>query len=51
LNYTGTPGAFDGRSQAQMDLDAVQAAIRTLIAGGAVSAVQHRQPAAVAVSI
>jgi hypothetical protein len=36
LNYTGTPGAFDGRSQIQKDLEAVQAAIRTLIAGGAV---------------
>ena len=36
LNYTGTPGALDGRTQAEKDLDAVQAAIRTLIAGGAV---------------
>jgi hypothetical protein len=36
LEYTGTPGAFDGRSQAQQDLDAVQAAIRALVAGGAV---------------
>lgn len=36
LNYSGTPGAFDGRSQAQKDLDAVQAAIRTMISGGAV---------------
>ena len=36
LEYSGTPGAFDGRSQAQKDLDAVQAAIRALIAGGAV---------------
>ena len=37
LSYTGTPGAFDGRSQAQKDLDAVQAAIRSIIAGGAVA--------------
>lgn len=37
LNYTGTPGAFDGRSQAQKDLDAVQAAIRSMISGGAVA--------------
>lgn len=33
LNYTGTPGAFDGRSQAQIDLDAVQVAIRTIVSG------------------
>jgi len=37
LSYTGTPGAFDGRSQAQKDLEAVQAAIRSMIAGGAVA--------------
>lgn len=36
LGYTGTPAAFDGRSQAQKDLDAVTAAIRSLMAGGAV---------------
>ena len=36
LDYAGTPGAFDGRSQAQKDLDAVQAAIRAIISGGAV---------------
>ena len=36
LEYAGLPGAFDGRSQAKKDLEAVQAAIRTLIAGGAV---------------
>jgi len=36
LNYSGTPAAFDGRSQARQDLDAVQAAIRSLISGGAV---------------
>ena len=37
LAYSGTPAAFDGRTQAQQDLDAVQAAIRSLISGGAVS--------------
>ena len=37
LSYTGTPGAFDGRSQAQKDLDAVQSAIRSIISGGAVA--------------
>ena len=37
LSYSGTPGAYDGRSQIQKDLDAVQAAIRTIIGGGAVS--------------
>lgn len=36
LSYSGTPGAFDGRSQAQKDLDAVTAAIRSLMSGGAV---------------
>lgn len=36
LEYSGTPGAFDGRSQAQKDLDAVQAAIRALVSGGVV---------------
>jgi hypothetical protein len=36
LNYTSTPGAFDGRTQAQKDLEAVQAAIRTIVAGGVV---------------
>ena len=34
---SGTPVAFDGRSQAQKDLEAVQAAIRTIISGGAVA--------------
>lgn len=34
LSYSGTPGAVDGRSQAQRDLDAVQAAIRAIVAGG-----------------
>ncbi|MEK9824207.1 MAG: hypothetical protein VW779_00290 [Halieaceae bacterium] len=37
LAYSGTPGAFDGRTQAQQDLDAVKAAIRSLISGGAVA--------------
>lgn len=36
LSYAGTPAAFDGRSQAQQDLDAVQAAIRALVSGGVV---------------
>jgi hypothetical protein len=36
LSYAGTPGAFDGRSQAQKDLEACQAAIRALMSGGAV---------------
>ena len=36
LSYVSNPGAFDGRSQVKKDLDAVQLAIRTLIAGGAV---------------
>jgi len=36
LEYSGNPLAFDGRSQAKKDLDAVQKAIRTLLAGGAV---------------
>jgi len=35
LSYAGTPGAFDGRSQAQQDLDAVQAAIRAIVSAGA----------------
>lgn len=36
LSYSGTPGAVDGRTQTQKDLDAVQAQIRALISGGAV---------------
>ena len=36
LEYSGTPGAFDDRSRAQIDLDYVEAAIRTLAQGGAV---------------
>jgi hypothetical protein len=34
LVYTGTPTAYDGRSQAEKDLEAVRQAIRTIIAGG-----------------
>lgn len=37
LSYTGQPSAFDGRSQSEKDLDAVQAAIRSMISGGAVA--------------
>ena len=36
LSYTGQPHPFDGRSQAQKDLEAVQGAIRSLMSGGAV---------------
>lgn len=36
MSYAGNPNAFDGRSQAQKDLEAVQAAIRALMSGGAV---------------
>lgn len=36
LYYTGTPDAVDNRSQAQKDLDAVQAAISALVSGGVV---------------
>ena len=37
LSYTGSAAPqYDGRTQAQKDLEAVQTAIRTLIAGGAV---------------
>lgn len=35
LEYSGTPAAYDGRTQAQQDLDAVQAAIRAIISGQA----------------
>lgn len=35
LSYSGTPGAFDGRTQAETDLAAVQAAIRAIISGQA----------------
>jgi hypothetical protein len=37
LYYTATPGAFDGRSQAEQDLDAVQAAIRAIVSKNAKS--------------
>ena len=36
LSYTGTPGAIDGRTQAETDLAAVQAAIRAIVSGGMV---------------
>lgn len=36
LSYAGSPAAFDGRSQAQKDLDAVDAAIRAIVSGGVV---------------
>ena len=35
LSFTGDPTAFDGRSQAEQDLDAVQAAIRAIVSKGA----------------
>jgi len=35
LSYVSTPAAFDGRSQAEQDLDAVQAAIRAIVSKGA----------------
>lgn len=34
--YTGQPGAFDDRSRAEVDLEKVETAIRTLAAGGMV---------------
>lgn len=37
LNYTGTLGAFNGQSQAEQDLVAVQAAIRSIVSKGAKS--------------
>ena len=37
LAFTGTPSEFDGRSQARKDLDACQAAIRSMVSGGAVA--------------
>jgi len=37
LAFTGDPTAFDGRSQAEQDLEAVQAAIRAIISKGAKS--------------
>lgn len=35
LSYAGAATAFDGRSQAEQDLDAVQAAIRAIVSKGA----------------
>ena len=35
-SYTGTPGAFDDRSRAEIDLENVDAAIRTFSSGGMV---------------
>ena len=35
-SYSGTPAAYDGRSQVEKDLDVIQAAIRTIISGGAI---------------
>jgi hypothetical protein len=35
LSYVSSPAAFDGRSQAEQDLDAIQAAIRALVVRGA----------------
>jgi hypothetical protein len=35
LSYTGTAGAFNGQSQAEQDLVAVQAAIRAIVSKGA----------------
>lgn len=35
LVYAGQPGAFDGRTQAEKDLEAVQGAIRAIISKGA----------------
>jgi len=35
LSYTGSAAAFDGRSQAEKDLEAVQAAIRAIVSRGA----------------
>jgi hypothetical protein len=36
LGYTGNPAAFDDRSRAEIDLEKVEAAIRTLAEGGVV---------------
>ena len=36
LAYTSTPGALQGKSQVEQDLDSVQSAIRTLVSGGVV---------------
>jgi len=36
LSYSGSAAIYDGRTQSQIDLEAVQAAIRAVLAGGAV---------------
>jgi hypothetical protein len=36
LSYSGSAASYDGRTQSQIDLEAVQAAIRAVISGGAV---------------
>ena len=36
LAYSGTPGAIQAKSQIEQDLDAIKAAIRTLVSGGVV---------------
>ena len=35
-SYSGTPAAYDGRTQLQKDLDSVETAIRTIMSGGAI---------------
>jgi len=35
-SYSGTPTAYDGRTQLQKDLDSVETAIRTIMSGGAI---------------
>lgn len=37
LSYTGLPAGYDGRSQAQQDLEQVEAAIRAIVSKGAKS--------------
>ena len=34
--YSGTPAAFDGRSQLQKDLDLIETAIRNILSGGGI---------------
>jgi len=36
LAYSGTPGALQGKSQIEQDLNSVQSAIRTLVSGGVI---------------
>lgn len=40
LAFSGSPAAYDGRSQAEKDLEAVTGAIRAMISGGAVQRYQ-----------